>query len=107
MTRLSRSSFPELRRVFSGYLHEDVLAEAGTPEAALRTFWADADAGERRRFQREVEHFLTHVATLDLEDVRRLAEQLGSRWVPPSREALTALLTDAAHLRDASSEPRR
>jgi hypothetical protein len=89
-------SFPELRRVFSGYLHEDVLAEAGTPEAAMRTFWTEADAGERRRFQREATHFLSHIATLSFDEVRDLLEQLGSRWMPPTRESLIALLTGVA-----------
>ena len=43
MTRLKPSAFPELRRVFDGYLHEDVLAEHGTPEAALG---ADGELGK-------------------------------------------------------------
>ena len=93
MTRTARSVFPELHKVFSGYLHEDVLAEAGTPEDALRTFWADADPAERRRFQREVTRFLAHTATLDLDDLRALVHELGCRWIPPSRKSLTALLT--------------
>jgi hypothetical protein len=94
------SAFPELRRVFSGYLHEDVLAEAGTPEAALRTFWADAAPGERHRFQREVTRFLAHTATLKPDVMRDLVRQLGARWIPPSQEALVALLAAASGLRE-------
>jgi hypothetical protein len=96
LTRSAASPFPELQRVFSGYLHEDVLADGGTPEDALRTFWSDAAPGERRRFQREARRLLEHVSSLDLDAIRDLVHQLGGRWVPPSREALVALLTVAS-----------
>ena len=95
MTRVSPTAFPELRRVFSGYLHEDFLTESGTPEDALRTFRADAAPDERQRFQREVKRFLAQTASLNLDDLRDLVHQLGCRWIPPSREALVALLTEA------------
>jgi hypothetical protein len=98
VTSKPASEFPELERVFSGYLHEDVLAESGSPEAALATFWADADSGERQRFQREAARFLSHAATLDAHAVQELLVQLGCRWRPPSSEALVRVLTDAAHL---------
>ena len=103
MTRVPPSAFPELRRVFSGYLHEDFIAEAGTPEAALRAFRADAAPVERRRFEHEVQRFLVQIATLDLDDVRDLVHQLGGRWIPPTREALVALLTEAAGLQEPPS----
>ena len=98
MTSSSAPDFPELRRVFSGYLHEDFLAESGSPEAALGAFWADADPDERRRFQREVVRFLARAATLDAHGVQQLLFQLGCRWTPPSPAALASVLTDAAHL---------
>jgi hypothetical protein len=100
--QVEASGFPELRRVFSGYLHEDVLAEAGTARAALQTFWTDAAPGERRRFQREVARFLAVTAPLDLDGLRDLVHELGSRWIPPSREALVALLTTAANFPEPS-----
>jgi hypothetical protein len=90
------AAYPELRRVLAGYLHEDFLLEAGTPEAALRAFFDDASPGERRRFQREVARFLAHIATLDFDATRELFSELGSRWTPPSHEALVALLTAAS-----------
>jgi hypothetical protein len=86
-------AFPELQRVFSGYLHEDFLIEAGTPEKALRRFVAEASPAERRRFQREAGRFLAQTATLDFEDVRKLLVELGSRWNPPTRDALVKLLS--------------
>ena len=104
MKRVKPSTFPVLRRVFIGYLHEDVLVQAGTAEAALRTFWADATPNERRRFQREVTRFLALTATLDFDETRDLVHQLGSRWIPPSRQAVVALLTSAANLPE--SPPR-
>ena len=104
MTRVSASAFPELRRFFSGYLHEDFLVDAGTPDAALRVFWADAGANERRRFQREAKLFLAETATLDRDALSDLIHQLGCRWVPPTRETLIGLLTDATNLPTA---PRR
>jgi len=100
--RVEASAFPELRRVFSGYLHEDVLADSGTADAALRTFWSDAARDERHRFQREVVRFLALTAELNLDDMRDLVHQLGSRWIPPSREALVTLLTSASNLPERS-----
>jgi hypothetical protein len=98
VTSSAASDFPELRRVFSGYLHEDFLAESGSAQAALTGFWADADPDERRRFQREVVRFLARAATLDVDAIHELLIQLGCRWRPPSFDALTTLLTVAAHL---------
>ena len=95
MKRPTVSDFPELQRVFAGYLHEDFLEQHGTPSAALRTFREDADPAERQRFAREVEQFLACTPTLDFSDVRDLVARLGCRWLPPSREALAALLTAA------------
>jgi hypothetical protein len=97
LTRVTASAFPGLRRTFGGYLHEDVLAEHGSAEAALRAFRADASPAEMRRFRKDITRFLAQTATLDLDELRRVLHQLGCRWIPPSREALIALLTDAAN----------
>ena len=90
-------AFRELRRVFAGYLHEDLLVENGSPEAALRSFRLDADPAEAQRFRKEVTRFLAYTAPLEFDDVRDLLAELGCRWIPPSREAMVALLTDAAN----------
>jgi len=95
------SDFPELERVFSGYLHEDFLEEYGTPEAALRAFLEDADSAERRRFQTEARRFLDQIHALDADEASALIARLGCRWTPPSRNALTTLLQDAARQRGA------
>jgi hypothetical protein len=96
LTRVTPSAFPALRRVFGGYLHEDVLAEHGSADAALRAFRADASPADLRRFRRDVTRFLAQTATLDLEELRGVLHQLGCRWIPPSRDALVALLKEAA-----------
>ena len=95
MKALKPTDFPELRRVFSGYLHEDFLQEHGTPAAALRAFREDADAAENRRFRLEVVRFLAHIEGAGLSEVRTLVAALGSRWAPSSRKALVALFTEA------------
>lgn len=86
------SDFPELRKVLSGYLHEDFLHEHTSPAAALKTFAAEASDSERRRVRAEVRRFLDLTAALELADVRALLSQLGARWLPPTREALIAAL---------------
>jgi CdiI immunity protein len=93
MTRGAASEFPELERVFSGYLHEDFAAQYGTPEAALRAFRDDASPAEWRRFQREVKRFIALAADSGFDHAGRLLQQLGSRWTPSSRAALIGLLT--------------
>ena len=91
------SDFPELQRVFTGYLHEDFLEEYGTPAAALHAFQQDADDAERKRFMHDVRRFLDRIAQLDIKEVRALIARLGCRWTPPSRKALVALLVDVAN----------
>jgi len=93
MTRGAASEFPEMERVFSGYLHEDFAAQYGSPEAALRAFRDDASPAEWRRFQREAHRLARLTTERDFDQVCRLLQQLGSRWVPRSSDALIALLT--------------
>ena len=94
MTRGAASEFPELERVFSGYLHEDFAVQYGTPEAAIRAFRDDASPTEWRRFQREAKRLVKLADERDFDHVCRVLQQLGSRWVPSSRIALIAVLTD-------------
>lgn len=94
MTRLRAAAFPELGRVFEGYLHEDFGETYGTPEAALEAFLGDADEAERRRFRTEARRFLEATAPIAFSEVQGLIERLGSRWIPASRDALVAWLTE-------------
>jgi CdiI immunity protein len=93
MTRGAASEFPEMERVFSGYLHEDFAAQYGSPEAALQAFRDDASPAEWRRFQREAHRLARLTTERDFDQVCHLLQQLGSRWVPHSSDALIALLT--------------
>lgn len=88
MTHFDLSRFPELRRVFEGYLHEDFLVEHGGAAAAVRAFHADASAAERRMFRDETRRFLAATSALDFAQVQSLVARLGSRWVPASRADL-------------------
>jgi hypothetical protein len=99
MTRGGTPDFPELARVFSGYLNEDFAAEYGSPEAALRAFREDASPAERRRFQHEVKRLAGLVEERDFDDICALVQRLGSRWIPPSRDALLTLLTAVADVK--------
>jgi len=95
MTHWAASEFPELARVFSGYLHEDFVAQHGSPEAALRAFREDASPMEWRRFQREAKRLVELADDRDFEHICHVLQQLGSRWLPPSRAELIAVLTSA------------
>jgi len=92
MTRDAASGFPQLEQVFSGYFHEDFAAEYGSPEAALRAFHDEASPAEWRRFKREATRLAALAEVRDFAEVCDLVRRLGSRWAPPSRQALAALL---------------
>ena len=94
MKRVKAADFPELQRVFTAYLHEDFVEEYDTPASAVRAFLEEADAGERARFRKEAKQFLAATETYDLARLRTLLSRLGSRWVPPTRDAVIALLRE-------------
>ena len=101
--RDASSEFPELSRVFASYLHEDLVAEYGSHDAALLAFHDDASPDEWRRFQDEARQLALVAADASFDDVCALVQQLGSRWTPPSREALLALLTRVTDLKPSRS----
>jgi hypothetical protein len=92
MTHLDPSRFPELRRVFEGYLHEDFVAEHGSAAAAIDAFRADASAAEARAFRDEARRFLAATRAVDFAEVQHLVGRVGSRWIPGSREELETVL---------------
>ena len=89
--------------MFSGYLTEDFAAEYGSPEAELRAFREDASPAERRRFQRELKRLAGLVEERDFDEICALVQRLGSRWIPPSRDALLTLLTAVADVKRSDS----
>ena len=92
MTHVDPSHFPELRRVFEGYLHEDFVAEHGSAAAAVEAFRADASAAEARAFRDEARRFLDVTSALGFAEVQRLITRVGSRWIPGSREELETVI---------------
>src|SRR5262245_3940710 len=96
---MKASDFPQLRKVFSGYLHEDFLEEHASAAAALKAFDDDADEDERARFRAEVTRFLEATTHLDDDAVHVLLARLGSRWTPPTRQALITALTGGSKRR--------
>ena len=96
MTTKAAAAYPELRRAFEGYLHEDFIEEHGTAARALDAFVSDANAGERRRLAAEITRFLAKTSRLDLEAASALLADLGAAWAPPSVEVLRATLDAAA-----------
>ena len=76
MTRVAPSAFPALRRVFGGYLHEDVLAEHGSAEAAFRAFRAEASPADSGGFERH--HALSRRPRADLEELRAVLSSLAA-----------------------------
>ena len=103
MKQVKASDFPELRKVFTAYLHEDFLEEHATAAAALKTFIEDANDKERKRFREEAKRFLDATAAMELADVRALLSKLGSRWTPASRTALSAALKASSWKPEAGS----
>jgi hypothetical protein len=92
MTHLDASRFPELRRVFEGYLHEDFVEEYGSAAAAIDAFRADASDDEARAFRDEARRFLAVTRARDFAEVQHLVTRVGSRWIPGSREELETVL---------------
>ena len=92
MTHVDPARFPELRRVFEGYLNEDFVAEYGSATVAIEAFRADASPAEARAFRDEARRFMVATGSLDFAEVQRLVTRVGSRWIPQSREELEAVL---------------
>ena len=98
--------YPQLRQFFEGYLHEDFVQEHRSPAGALRAFEADASAAELRRFRAEAKRLLARVESQELDEIREMLGKLGSAWTPPSRAAVTKLLTPAEQSTEAKRDRR-
>ena len=88
--------YPELRRFFEGYMHEDFVHEYGTPEGALRAYEADASEPERRRLRSDATKMLAAVEGCSLVDARALLASLGAKWSPRSLAVVKKWLAAAA-----------
>jgi CdiI immunity protein len=93
-----RTDVPALVAFLSGYLHQDLLEEHASPEAALHAFMAVASPAERERLAADWHTFYTRTAAWPLTAVRRALADLGSAWVPPTRSRLEALFATIPRL---------
>ncbi len=87
------ASFPVLRAVLRGYLHEDFVEEHGSAIGALAAFRNDAAPAEREALAAEGARLRTAVGTLSLARLRRLlADGFGCAWSPATRGEADAFL---------------
>ena len=85
--------FPALRAFLRGYLHQDFAAVHGSVRAAAEAFRADASPAERDQLVRELESLATIVSGQKARALRRsIAGEMGSGWMPKSREEILELL---------------
>ena len=89
---LSRDAFPALRAFLRGYLHQDFEAVHGSVRAAADAFRADASPAERDRLTQELATLAARIADLPAGPVRQFIEDLGSGWMPDSKEEIEELL---------------
>jgi len=90
---LSAARWPMLAWFFSGYLHEDYLADHGSPEGALRAWRDDASSRERAAFERESRELIDAAARVPFDTIAAFVRRdLGSAWRPSDRARLERLL---------------
>jgi hypothetical protein len=76
---VSQAEFSALRDFLRGYLHEDAMAEYGSPEVAARQFCCDSDAEQRKVVAAEWRGLMRRMEGKSLEDINRLlTTKLGS-----------------------------
>lgn len=85
---LSPDQFPALRELFRGYFHEDLEDEYGSPEAAARQFWKDADQEQRKAVAVEWSKLLDGTKQLSLDQTNQLLQKIGSAWTFDTRDDL-------------------
>ncbi len=85
---VSPDQFPALREFLRGYFHEDLEDEYGSPEAAARQFWQDADEAQRKAVAEEWSRLLTETKQLSLDQTNQLLQKIGSAWNFDTREKI-------------------
>ena len=90
---LRRDAFPALRAFLRGYLHQDYAAVHGSMRAAADAFRADASVDERDQLVRELESLAKILTATRARALRGfISEEMGSGWMPASREEILELL---------------
>ena len=77
---VSPDQFPALREFLRGYFHEDLADEYGSPEAAARQFWQDADEKQRKGVAEEWKKLLEATKSFSLDQTNALLQKIGSAW---------------------------
>lgn len=85
---VSPDQFPALREFLRGYFHEDLEDEYGSPEAAARQFWHDADQEQRKAVTEEWSKLLKGTKQLTLDQTNQLLQKIGSAWTFDTRDDL-------------------
>jgi hypothetical protein len=94
---LSAIRFPQLESFFSGYLHEDYVADHGSPEGALRAWRLDATPKESQQLDDEACQLLQAADALPFEQVAAfIRRDLGSAWKPSDLARLKQLFGPVA-----------
>jgi hypothetical protein len=87
----SPDEFPALREFLRGYFHEDLEDEYGSPEAAARQFWQDADQDQRKAVAEEWSKLLSGTKHFSLDQTNQLLQKIGSSWNFDSRKEIQAI----------------
>lgn len=86
------SDLPALRAFARAYLHEDVLAEHGSADAAAAAFARDASDAERSQLVAELERLERLVRAWPAARLARFfTDRLGAAWTPASVAELRAM----------------
>lgn len=85
---VSPHQFPALREFLRGYFHQDLEDEYGSPEAAARQFWQDADQEQRKAVAEEWSRLLKETKQLTLDQTNQLLQKMGSAWNFDTREEI-------------------
>ena len=89
---IKSSDYKALTAFLRGYLHQDFKLEHKTPSAALEAYCRQATPAEIAELKRELVQFLRQTRTVPFETVQRLlTSELGSGWLPKTRDELAAL----------------
>jgi hypothetical protein len=88
---VSPDQFPALREFLRGYFHEDLEDEYGSPEAAARQFWQDADQNQRKTVSDEWSKLLSGTKHFSLDQTNQLLQKIGSAWNFDSRKEIQAI----------------
>ncbi len=85
---VSPDQFPALREFLRGYFHQDLDDEYGSPKAAARQFWRDADQKQRTAVAEEWSKLLKGTEQLSLDQTNQLLQKLGSSWTFDTRDEI-------------------